>query len=107
MDSFLKTTFTVVNGLNNINYICSIIVNHTFSVISQFELFTYIRSMVTFKSGIILDQNDDGPLKWANGSYPIQIHADYIIFYGPFEISMGPLQNLMDPRILKIYIREN
>ena len=46
--------------------------------------------MVTHKSGIILDQNDDGPLKWANGPYPIQIHADYIIlmgflnFYGPF-----------------------
>ena len=63
MDSFIKTTFTVVNGLHDINYICSIIVNHTFSVISSFELFTYIISMVTFKSGIILDQNDDGPLK--------------------------------------------
>ena len=54
--------------------------------------------MVTLKSGIILDQNDDGPLKWANGSYPIQLHADYIIL-------MGPLQNLMGPRILHIYIR--
>ena len=38
--------------------------------------------MVTLKSGIILDQNDDGPLKWANGPYPIQIHADYIILTG-------------------------
>ena len=81
MDSFIKTTFTVVNGLNNINYLCSIIVNHTFSVIS-FELFPYILSMVTLKSGIILDQNDDGPLKWANGPYPIKIHADYIILMG-------------------------
>ena len=35
--------------------------------------------MVTLKLGIILDQNDDGPLKLANGPYPIQIHADYII----------------------------
>ena len=53
----------MVNGLNNINYLCStrIIVNHTFSVISYYELFTYILSMVTLKSGIILDQNDDGP----------------------------------------------
>ena len=69
MDNFIKTTFTMVNDLNNINYLCStrIIVNHTFSVISLFELYTYILSMVTLKSGIILDQNDDGLLKWANG----------------------------------------
>ena len=45
MDSFIKKTFTVVNGLNIFNYICSIIVNHSFFVIS-FELFTYILSMV-------------------------------------------------------------
>ena len=50
------------------------------------------------KSGIILAQNDDGPIKWANGPYPIQIHAN-------LEIFMGPLQNLMGPRILKIPIR--
>ena len=61
--------------------------------------------MVTLKSGILQDQNDDGPLKWVNGPYPIQIHADYIIFYGPFKISMDPLQNLIGPRILNIYIR--
>ena len=74
-----KTTFTVVNGLNIINYICNFIVNHSFSVISWFEVFTYILSMVTLKSGIIQDKNDDGPLKWANGLYPIQIHANYTI----------------------------
>ena len=28
-------------------------------------------------------------------------------FNGPFEISMGPLQNLMGPRILNICIRTN
>ena len=61
--------------------------------------------MVTLKSGIILDQNDDGPLKWANGPYPIQIHAKVHNFNGLFEISMGPLQNLTGPRILNIYIR--
>ena len=38
--------------------------------------------MVTLKSGIILDENDDEPLKWANGPHPIQIHADYIILMG-------------------------
>ena len=38
--------------------------------------------MVTLKSGIILDLNDDVPLKWANGPYPIQIHADCIILMG-------------------------
>ena len=84
MGSFIETTFTVVNGQNNINYLCStrIIVNHTFSVISLFELFTYILLIVTLKSGIILDQNDDGTLKWTNGPYPIQIHTDYIILMG-------------------------
>ena len=61
--------------------------------------------MVTLKSGIILDQNDDGPLKSANGLYPIQIHADCIILMGLLKISMGPLQNLKGPRILNIYIR--
>ena len=38
--------------------------------------------MVTLKSGIILDQHDDGPLKRANGPYPFQIHADYIVLMG-------------------------
>ena len=33
-------------------------------------------------SGLILAQNDDGPLKWANGPYPIQIHADFQILMG-------------------------
>ena len=34
MDSFIKTTLTVVNGLNIINNICNFIVIHSFSVIS-------------------------------------------------------------------------
>ena len=38
--------------------------------------------MVTLKPGIVLDQNDDGPLKWANGPYPFQIYADYILLMG-------------------------
>ena len=51
--------------------------------------------MVTLKSGIIL-QNEDGLLKWANGLYHIQIHANYIIlmgilnFYGLFAKFDGP-----------------
>ena len=89
-------------GLNIINYISNFIVNHSFSVIMSFELFTYILSMVTLKSGIILDQNDDGPLKLANGPYPIKIHANYIIPMDFFKISMGPSQNLMGPIILNI-----
>ena len=74
IDGFTNN-FTVVNGVHIINYI----VNHSFSVISLFELFTYILSMVVLKSGIILDQSDDGPYKWANGPYPIEIHANYIL----------------------------
>ena len=53
--------------------------------------------MVKLKSGIILDQNDDGPLIWANGPYSIQMLANYIIlmdlfynFYGPFAKFDGP-----------------
>ena len=57
------------------------------------------------KPGLILAQNGDGPLKWANGQYPIQIHANFQILNGPFEIFMGPLQNLMGPRILNTHIR--
>ena len=38
--------------------------------------------MVSLKSGIILDKTDDGPTKWFNGPYPIQIHANYIILIG-------------------------
>ena len=75
----------MVNGPNIINYICNFIVNHSFSVLFSFELFTYIISMVTLKSGIILDLNDDGPLKWANGPYPIQTHANYIILMDLLE----------------------
>ena len=37
--------------------------------------------------GLILAQNDDGPLKWANGPYPIQMHAN-------FQILMGHLKYL-------------
>ena len=33
-------------------------------------------------TGIILAQNDDGPLKWANGPYPIRIHANFQILIG-------------------------
>ena len=58
------------------------IVTHSFSEIIYFELFTYILPMVTLKSGIILDQNDRGPLKWVKGPFPIQIHANYIILIG-------------------------
>ena len=61
--------------------------------------------MVTLKSGIILDQNDDGPLKWANGPYPIQIHADYIILTGFLKFLGALCKNLMGPKILNIYIR--
>ena len=35
--------------------------------------------MVSLKSGIILDKTVNGPIKWANGPYHIQIHANYII----------------------------
>ena len=35
-------------------------------------------------AGIILAQNDDGPLKWANGPYPIQIHANVQILKDHF-----------------------
>ena len=38
-------------------------------------------------AGFILAQNDDGPLKWAKGPYPIQIH-------GHFQILMGHLKFL-------------
>ena len=34
------------------------------------------------KAGLILAQNDHGPLKWANGPYPIQIHANFQILMG-------------------------
>ena len=39
------------------------------------------------KSGIILAQNDDGPLKWANGPYPILIHANFQILMGLWKFS--------------------
>ena len=39
------------------------------------------------KSGIILAQNDDRPLKWANGPYPIQIHANFQILMGLWKFS--------------------
>ena len=51
-------------------------------------------------AGISLAQNDDGPLKWANSNT-----CKFPNFNGLFEIFMGPLQNLMDPRILNIHIR--
>ena len=47
---------TMVNDPNIINYICNFTVNHSFFVISKYELFTYILPMVILKSGIILDQ---------------------------------------------------
>ena len=33
-------------------------------------------------AGFILAQNEDGPLKWADGPYPIQIHANFQILMG-------------------------
>ena len=55
-----------------------------------------------YLAGLILAQNYDGPLKWANGPYPIQVHVNFQILMGHFY---GPLQNLMPPRILNIHIR--
>ena len=58
-------------------------------------------------TNVSLDQKDFGPLKCAVGSYrdshsnTCKLHN----FDGPFEISMGPLQILMGPRILNICIR--
>ena len=37
---------------------------------------------------IILAQNDDWTLKWANGPYPFQVHAPSN-FDAPFEIFMA------------------
>ena len=70
---------------------------HKKQLLQLFELFTYILSMVTLKSGIILDQNEDGPLKWANGPYPIQIHVDNIILMG-FLNFYGPSANVDGPK---------
>ena len=41
------------------------------------------------------------------GQWPLSHlkHAKLHNFNGPFEISMGPLQTLMGPRILNIYLR--
>ena len=52
------------------------------------DIFKYIifqrcqKALSWGKAGIILAQNDDGPLKWANGPYPIQIHANFQILMG-------------------------
>ena len=45
----------------------------------SFQLFFLFKpeSMSIQKAGLILAPNDDGPLKWANGPYPIQIHANF------------------------------
>ena len=37
-------------------------------------------------AGFILAQNDDGPLKWAGGPYPIQIHANFQRLMGHSKI---------------------
>ena len=63
------------------------------------------KKIVTILPGLILAQNDDGPLKWAIGPYLIQIHANFQILMGHLDIFMGPLQNSMGPRILNIHIR--
>ena len=39
-------------------------------------------SIISIMPWIILAQNDDGPLKWATGPYPIQIHANFQILMG-------------------------
>ena len=56
-------------------------------------------------AGLILAQNDAGPLKWANDPYPIQIHANFQILMGHLKFFMGSLQNLICLRILNIHIR--
>ena len=39
------------------------------------------------QAGLILAQNDGGSLKWANGPYPIQIHANFQILMGHLKFS--------------------
>ena len=52
--------------------------NKSFRVYNDFA----ILNRVLFPAGIILAQNDEGPLKWANGPYPIQIHVNLQILMG-------------------------
>ena len=55
------------------------------------------------KTEIILAQKDDGPLKWANDPYiPFKVMQISKILWALCKIFMGPLQNLMGPRILKL-----
>ena len=63
-------------------------------MIQRKELMTQIvKAKENFKlsSVIIQAQNDDGPLKWANGPYPIQINAN-------FQILMDHLKFLRAPK---------
>ena len=55
--------------------------------------------MVSLKSGIILDKTYDGPIKWASGPYPIQIHANYIILMGllKFLLALAKFDGLKNP----------
>ena len=51
--------------------------------IQNFRLGMYILGYTVGNlAGLILAKNDDGSLKWANGPYPIQIHANFQILMG-------------------------
>ena len=50
--------------------------------------------------GLIRAQNDDGPLKWANGPYPIQIQANFQSLMGHLKFLMCPFQNLAQESLI-------
>ena len=53
-----------------------------FSTLFRAIGFFHLGLDATKSAGLILAQNDDGPLKWAYGPYPIQIQANFQILMG-------------------------
>ena len=50
--------------------------------------------------GILLDQNDDGPYKWTNDPFTIQIHAKFHNYNQPSDILNDPLEVRWDEEAL-------
>ena len=58
---------------------------HSLTVTPKFLrklIFIFVFNTSIVIAGFILSQNDDGPLKWADGPYSIQIHANFQILMG-------------------------
>ena len=64
-----------------------------------------VKCHISSDTQIFPAQNNDGPIKRAKGPCPIHLHTKFKILMDLLNFFMGPVENLMGPRIPNTHFR--